>query len=182
MRSRQPLPRIWLVTDERQGELLLPAVSRLPTGTGVLFRHYSLTEGERRALFREVLTLARRRRIPVLVAGKAATAKAWGADGWHGRGRGPGFHSAPVHDFDEIRAAERAGAAFLFLSPVYATRTHPGAPHLGHERFARLLRRARRPVIALGGVNHRNAARLMRLGAYGWGGIDAWIGQDSEAQ
>jgi thiamine-phosphate pyrophosphorylase len=182
MRARQPLPRIWLVTDERQGDALLPAVARLPVGAGILFRHYSLAEDERRALFREVVALARRRRIPVLLAGEASRALAWGADGWHGGGRGSGFHSAPVHDLREIRAAERGGAAFLFLSPVYPTRSHPGAPHLGESRFANLVRRARLPVMALGGVNPGNAARLMRLGAYGWAGIDAWTVDRSEAQ
>jgi thiamine monophosphate synthase len=45
---------------------------------------------------------------------------------------------------------------------------------LGPRRFARLAGLARRPVIALGGVTHANAPKLLRLGAYGWAGIDAW--------
>ena len=42
------------MTDERLGDGLLDAVARLPEGTGVVFRHYSLAESARRALFDRV--------------------------------------------------------------------------------------------------------------------------------
>ena len=162
------------MTDERQGEGLWAAIQRLPRGGGIVFRHYGLPPETRRALFRQVRSAARRRGLMLLLGGDAATAAAWGADGWHGRGRGPGLHSAPVHDRRELRAAERSGAALLFVSPVYPTRSHPGAPFLGEEGFARLTRQASRPVVALGGVDGMRARRLRLLGAYGWAGIDAW--------
>jgi thiamine-phosphate pyrophosphorylase len=172
MQNGQSLPRIWLVTDERQGDRLLPAVARSPGDAGILFRHYSLRTGERRALFREVCG-ARAGRM-VLLAGPPELAREWGADGWHGWGKGEGPRSASVHDLDEIRRAEAEGADLLFLGPVYPTRSHPGATALGPAGFARLAAQASRPVIALGGVNELNAPELLRLGAYGWGAIDAW--------
>jgi len=174
MAARQPLPRAWLVTDERQGDRLLPAVARLPFGSGILFRHYSLAEAERRALFVEIRAIARRRAHLLLLAGPRSLALSWGAHGWHGKGRGAGLHSASVHSLAEIRAAERAGASILFLSPIYPTRSHPGAATLGPEGFARLARRTELPVIALGGVDQSRARTLMALGAYGWAAVDAW--------
>jgi thiamine-phosphate pyrophosphorylase len=174
MRPDHPVPRTWLMTDERQGEGLWLALERVPVGGGVVLRHYSLTAEARRALFRAVRRVARRRGLTLLLAGDASTARCWGADGWHGRGRGAGFHSAPVHDPGELRAAERSGASLLFVSPVYPTRSHPGAPHLGEAGLAALARHASVPVIALGGVTAPDAARLRLLGAYGWAGIDAW--------
>lgn len=175
MVTRQPLPRTWLVTDERQGEQLLGAVARLPRGTGILFRHYRLPAAERRVLFHRVASIARRRRLIVLLAGTPAIARRWGADGWHGRRPGRGLHSVAVHGLAEMRAAERNGASLLFLSPVFPTRSHPGAAGLGCVRFGLLAQKARRPVIALGGLTRRNLLRLTALGAYGWGAIDAWI-------
>ena len=175
MPARQPLPRAWLVTDERQGDELLPAVERLPFGSGILFRHYSLTEAERRALFLAIRAVARRRGHLLLLAGSPTLARIWGADGWHGRGRGGGLHSASVHDLAEMRDAERAGASILFVSPVYPTRSHPGAPTLGESGLARLARRTELPVIALGGINRDRARRLMALGAYGWAAVDGWL-------
>ncbi|MEA3047365.1 MAG: thiamine-phosphate pyrophosphorylase [Sphingomonadales bacterium] len=172
MRSRHILPRLWLMTDERQGESLFDAVARLPAGAGIVFRHYSLAAAERRALFERVRDAAPG---PVLLAGPAEQAAAWGADGSHGRGRGFGLRSAPVHDHAQIRAAERDGAALLFLAPVYPTSSHPDARPLGLARFAWLARRTRLPVIALGGMNAARGRRLASFGAYGWAGIDAWI-------
>ena len=85
MLRRQTLPRLWLMTDERLGERLLSAVERLPRGAGIVFRHYSLPESERRALFDRVKGVARRRRLLLLLAGPDWQARAWGADGSHGR-------------------------------------------------------------------------------------------------
>lgn len=172
MRRRHSLPRVWMMTDERQGDGLLPAVRWLPKGTGIVFRHYRLSEADRHCLFEEVKVAARRRNLTLLLAGPAAQAFAWGADGSHGRGRGAGLRTAPAHNLRELRAAERAGAAAVFLSPVYATRSHPNAPVLGPERFALLARQTRLPVIALGGMSAERARDLRR--AYGWAAIDVW--------
>jgi thiamine-phosphate pyrophosphorylase len=164
------LPRLWLMTDERQGEGLFDAVARLPAGAGIVFRHYSLAREARRALFERVSSAAGGRLL--LVAGPADQALAWGAGGSHGRGPGEGLRSAPARDLAEIRAAEAAGASFIFLSPVFATRSHPERAPLGPAGFAALSRRTALPVVALGGMNAARAERL--AGAYGWAGIDAW--------
>jgi thiamine-phosphate pyrophosphorylase len=155
------------MTDERLGDGLLDAVARLPEGSGIVFRHYSLAEAARRALFE---TVRRAAPGPVLLAGPAAQGLAWGADGSHGRHAGA--TTAPAHDLAEIRAAEAAGAALVFLSPVFATRSHPQARLLGAEGFAALAGQTTLPVVALGGMDAARANALS--GAYGWAGIDAW--------
>ena len=141
----------------------------------MIFRPYSLEPAARRRLFEQVLRIARRRRLLVLLAGSPKLARSWGADGSHGIHAGPrGLMSAPVHNLRELRSAECAGIDLLFVSPVFPTRSHPGGRTLGTLRFGQLIRHARKPVIALGGVTPRRAGALMRLGAYGWAGIDAW--------
>jgi thiamine-phosphate pyrophosphorylase len=155
------------MTDERLGDRLLDAVGRLPDGAGIVFRHYSLAEAARRTLFDRVKEAAPG---PVLLAGPAERAMSWGADGSHGRHRGA--TSAPAHALAEIRAVEAAGASLIFLSPVFATRSHPDAPVLGPDGLAALARETALPVIALGGMNAARAETLS--GAYGWAGIDAW--------
>lgn len=174
MHRRQPLPRLWMMTDERQGDDLFAVLERLPRGAGIVFRHYSLGPAERRALFQRVKRIARKRGLLLLLAGSARRTKAWGADGSHGRGHGLGLRSAPAHDLAEIRAAERAGADLLFVSPVFATRSHPNARPLGRLRFGLLTARTRLPVIALGGMNAARARSLAGFNIYGWAGIDAW--------
>lgn len=165
MPRRQPLPRLWLMTDERHGEALWTALERLPKGSGIVFRHYGLAPAERRRLFERVRRVAGRRRLLLLAAGKGLR-----GDGVHG-GRHGGF-SASAHDLRELKSAERKGVKLVFLSPAFATRSHPDRRPLGPVRFGLIARQARIPVIALGGVDAQRARRLPHI--YGWAAIDAW--------
>lgn len=171
------LPDLWLMTDPRLGADLAGVVARLPKGAGVIFRHYELPRVERRALFDAVRRVCRRQRRLLLLAGSPREAQAWGADGFHGRvGRRLSpqqWHSAPVHHVAEIREAEALGADFLLLSPVFATRSHPGDAALGRLRFALLRRQTRFPVYALGGMDKIRARELGGFKIAGWAGIDA---------
>jgi thiamine-phosphate pyrophosphorylase len=135
-------------------------------------------------LFVQVARIARRRGLRLLLAGDAALAQAWAADGHHGPGprplgagpaRTPWLHSAPVHDARQLRAAIRAGADAVLVSPLFATRSHPGVRPLGPVRFAALARLAPVPVIALGGVKPRHAGLIRRLGAAGFAAIDGLV-------
>lgn len=164
------------MTDERLGDDLWRAISRLPRGGGIVFRHYRTPAAERRRLFERVRGVARRRRLVLVLAGPQRQAIAWGADGAHGRS--PHLRAArlllrtaPAHDARELAQAARAD--LVFVSPIFATRSHAGARCLGPHRFAALARRAHQPVIALGGMD---AAKARRVRAYGWAAIDAWGG------
>ncbi len=179
MTGRQPLPRLWLMTDERLGDALWTALHRLPRRSGIVFRHYSLPRGERRLLFEQVRAVARRRGHLLLLAGDARTARGWRADGSHGRGRGAGLRTSPAHSLREVRAAERAGAALLFVSPVFETRSHPNTPPLGRTGFHLLAAATQLPVIALGGMDAQRARGLH--GIYGWAAIAAWSDQKRNA-
>ena len=172
MDVRQPLPRLWLMTDERLGDGLFAAIGRLPPGGGIVFRHYSLSEPQRQTLFERVRAYARGNGLLVVLADTCERARLWGADGSHGRGSGSGLRTAPAHDLAEIRAAEEAGAALVFLSPVFATRSHPGARILGPSGFDAVAAQTQLPVIALGGMNEARFGELEH--AYGWAAIDAW--------
>lgn len=147
-------PVTWLFAEPRMGEQLWAALERLPRGAGVVFGHADLTAGARRRLFARIAAVAQRRRL-VLVDGRdPRIAKA------HGRA--------------EIIAARRRGARLIFISPVFATASHPGAPVLGRVRFGLLARDAGVPVAALGGMTARRFRSLRPLGATAWGAIDAW--------
>ena len=61
MCPRQALPTRWLMTDERLGDAIWPALARLPRGAGVVFRHYATPAAERRALFAAVARATKRK-------------------------------------------------------------------------------------------------------------------------
>lgn len=170
----QGLPRLWLMTDERIADVAA-AVARLPKGSGVVFRHHATEAGVRRALFDRIKRIARARRLVLILAAAPATARAWGADGAHHRSalKSRGLRTVAVHDRRELQAARRAGADLIFVSPVFATRSHEGVRTLGSVRLGLMIGSANTRAIALGGMNARNFKRLRSLGLHGWAAIDA---------
>jgi thiamine-phosphate pyrophosphorylase len=153
--------------------------SRLPRGSALIERTGTITAGLRR--------LCRARGVLLIAAGTAERALRWGADGLHlrddplrrarearawRRRRPEGMIFAAVHSDRALRAAIAAGADALLLSPVFPTRSHPGAATLGITRFRLLAGRSPRPIYALGGVTPRTARALISTTAVGIAGID----------
>jgi len=174
--NQPPWPRDWLMTDERMGERMWEAIGRVPAGTGgIVFRHYSLDPSERLELGERVSALAHQRKLTLAVGRDPRLAKQLGAQLIHNPS-GPSElrFSMAVHDEREADAARQAGADLVFLSPVYATRSHPGAPALGARRATELAALAGCPAIALGGMTF---GKFWELGPafHGWAGIDAWL-------
>jgi thiamine-phosphate pyrophosphorylase len=173
MPPRHPsLPTRWLMTDERLGDDLWRALAALPRGGGVVFRHYATDARTRRALFARVRAVARRRGLVLVRAGDVAMR---GEQGVHGRRGGRGIVTWPAHDRVEAVAGVRAGARVLFVSPVFATRSHPGARGTGPLRAAAIARGLGVAAIALGGMDERRFVRIRRLGFAGYAAIDAWV-------
>jgi thiamine-phosphate pyrophosphorylase len=83
------------------------------------------------------------------------------------------LHSAPVHDAREIAQANQVGADLYFLSPIFATRSHPGQRPLNPLQALRLSALCLGPVVYLGGMNrNRYRTHKSRL-THGWAAIDA---------
>ena len=177
-RSSRRLPPLWLFTDARRLSDPRPAASRLPRGlAGIVLRHDG--DPHRALLGRDLARICRLRRLTLVVAGDTRLAAALGA-GVHLRaGRWPGamrpaggLVTSSAHNQVELRRARQAGADLIFLSPVFATPSHPGASSLGVIRWMRLARSSNSPVAALGGVDSHTIRRLPRnvcraLGAIG---------------
>jgi thiamine-phosphate pyrophosphorylase len=158
-------PPLWLFTDTLRLPDPRAAISRLPRGlAGVVFRHDD--HPERARLGRDIARICRARRLVLVVAGDVRLATALRA-GVHLRGgRWPGlvrttrFVTSSAHGFMDLRHAARAGAKVAFLSPVYATASHPEVLPLGPARWSRLTRAAPRAVAAVGGIDGASVRRL----------------------
>jgi thiamine-phosphate pyrophosphorylase len=179
MTARQTAwPRTWLMTDERLGGRLWEAIDRLPKGSGVVFRHYKLAPAERISLAAQVASNCRSRGFTLAVAADADLAHTVGADLIHNPHELPAAlpFSKATHSLAEAEAAARDGAALVFISPIFATRSHPGGQSLGRESAGRIAKAVGVPAMALGGMNERRFTQLE--GFYGWAGIDAWLGEE----
>ena len=162
-RNLSPRRHAWLMTDERIGAALLPAIRALPPGAGGVFRHYGLSRGERHRLFLTVRRLATARRLRISAAGDMPGA------GSHG-GRRPLTHA--THNRREAIRGVRAGAVWLFVSPVFATQSHPGARALGVRRAVGIARGLGTGRVALGGMTGARWLAIRRYGFDGWAAID----------
>ena len=177
--ARTPgLPSLWLFTDTERLADPLMAVARLPRGlAGVVFRHDF--HPDRQSLARAVAKICRARRLVLVVAGDARLAARLHAGvhlrggTWPGAVRVGGFVTSSAHTAADLRRAARSGARLVFLSPAFATASHPGAPHLGVARWSALARGAGIPVAALGGVDGATIRRLPRRFCRGAGAIGA---------
>jgi thiamine-phosphate pyrophosphorylase len=174
MPARQTLPDLWLLSDERNDDVLGEALATLPKGSGFVFRHYHLDSAARRERFNQLGFVCRMAGHLLVLSGDADTALEWGADGVYGPptklGKLPGLlRFATVHWAREIYQADRADVNAMFLSPVYPTRSHPDGACLGKSNFLDLAARAKAPVIALGGMT---AERAADLGWPRWAAID----------
>jgi thiamine monophosphate synthase len=183
MTGRQrPLPRAWLMTDERMGERLWEAIDRLPVKhAGIVFRHYRAPSNVRAALAGRIADICHRRSLALAIALDADLAGSLGADLVHNPIELPTDlpFSRSVHSIEETITANADGAALVFVSPVYPTSSHPSGKALYRPLASRIAKAAFAPAIALGGMNALKFARLEREGFYGWAGIDAWLDADS---
>jgi thiamine-phosphate pyrophosphorylase len=160
-------PVLWLFSDPRRLPDPTPALRRLPPRLAGLVYRPARLDAASLALGRRLRALCRARGV-MMVAAPVPLARALGVPP-HLRTRGAApprtrcrFATASAHDAPGLRAARRAGATLVFLGPVFATASHPGAPSLGTRRFARLLAAAPLPVLALGGVTGARARALPR--------------------
>ena len=168
------MPPLWVFTDRDRLPDPRAVLAALPKGLcGVVLRPGSADP----VLAKGVARLCRQRRFVLAVAGQPRLAARLGAcqhasRGWSRRPAGCGVVTASAHDRGELARARMTGALAVFLSPVFATASHPGAGSLGVVRWAALARLAGAPVLALGGINGATAQRLPRFCA-GAGAIGA---------
>jgi thiamine-phosphate pyrophosphorylase len=171
---------LWLFTDPVRTPDPLAVARRLPPGAVVVHRTFGAADAETAAVALRQLTWARG--LLLLIGADHRLAARVGADGVHlperlshrvvaiRRGRPGWLISVAAHDEAAIRRGQAADA--LVVSAVFPSRSPSAGPALGPTRFAALVRASRKPVIALGGINNKNAPRLISTGAAGIAAVE----------
>lgn len=158
----------------------------LPKGSAVILRDYDMPK--RGGLAAQLAQICKTRGLLLFVGADPALALRVGAKGLHlpswFRMRNEVTSSvlknlivtASCHSGAELRAAKAKHASVAFLSPAFATPSHPGASALGSEQFRRIASASPLPVIALGGVNESNASTLAARNVAGIAAIGTFTG------
>jgi len=187
-------PDLYVITDEALSRGLphTAIVQRAVDGGAdvIQLRDKSRPPRELVRVGREIRTIARRSGATFIVNDRLDVAIACGADGVHlgqgdmrcdtARQLAPAGYivGVSVGSVEEAVDAERSGADYVALSPVFPTGSKSDAgPGLG----LRLLRKIRSavgiPVIAIGGIGPGNAGRVIDAGADGIAVLSAVVSQ-----
>jgi thiamine-phosphate pyrophosphorylase len=120
------------------------------------------------------------RRVPLIINDRLDVAQAVQADGVHLGQTDMPLESAKgilgdsmiigisAESLKDAIAAEKGGADYLGVSPIYATPTKTDtAPPLGLAGLHEIRKAVRLPLVGIGGLNRENATEVIRSGADG---------------
>jgi len=175
---------LYLVTDSAlaRGRSLLEVVRAAVDGgvTCVQVREKGIPSRAYIDVLLPIRALLRERGIPLFVNDRVDIALAVETDGIHlGQTDMPLALAKRVAEgrllvgvsceaLQDALDAERGGADYVSVSPVFATPTKTDtAPALGLEGIRAIRSAVRLPVVAIGGINETNAADVVRAGADG---------------
>lgn len=179
-------PIVWVVTDTKRMANPERVVSTLPRGTGVILRHYDMPK--RAALAQRLAHICRARGLTFLVGGDWQLAARVNADGVHlgdgaarsgfaaggrlwRRGKAARLLTVSAHGARGLQRGKQLGASAALLGSVFKTASHPRRGFLGTLQTAAMIRAARLPVLALGGITTANIKMLHGIGVAGIAGI-----------
>ena len=124
--------------------------------------------------------VAKKRKVLFIVNDRIDIAQAVDADGVHlgqedlpikiarkllGRNK---IIGATVRNLPQALKAQREGADYVSLGPIFSTRTKKNLPlPRGLKAITRIKKKIKIPLIAIGGIDRDNVAKVMRAGADG---------------
>lgn len=174
------LPNVYAITNATAlgcNEFMLRLERALNSGLKLLqVREKAMKRDELEKFSRQVVRLAHQYGARVLINGDIRLVEQAGADGVHYTAAQllecavrpcVDWCSVSCHSEAELQQAEALGFDTALLSPVLPTSSHPGAPHLGWEKFATLTAYTGLPVYALGGLSILDMEVARQHGAQG---------------
>ena len=185
---------LYVVTDEGlAGGLPHSEIARRAVLGGadvIQLRDKTISSREMVQVGREIRKITRKAGALFIVNDRLDIALACGADGIHlgqddlacetARQLSPAdfIIGVSVGSIDEARAAERQGADYVAVSPVFSTGSKADAgPGYGLSTLKDIRAAVHIPVIAIGGIGPANAAEVIEAGADGIAVISAVVSQ-----
>jgi len=173
--------RLYLITGDQGNEVETARIveAALEGGANVIqLRKKTMPKGEQYAIALALRRLTELHDALFIVNDHVDIAIAADADGVH-LGQDdlppsvvralPGFHGRLIgrstHSLEQARAAMDDGADYIAVGPVYPTPTKAGRPPVGTALVSEVAAIADRPFVAVGGIDHDNAADVVGAGA-----------------
>ena len=193
MRLRDRL-RLYIITDRRLKDEVSSVKAALEAGaTAIQLRIKDAPSREMYNIGREIRRLTRDYDALYIVDDRLDIALAVDADGVQlgpedlpidvARELAPNLIiGASIYSLEEALKAEEMGADYLGAGAIYPSPSKPDAKVLGIEGLKEVVSKVSIPVVAIGGINHDNAADVIRAGADGVAVISAVMAADDVYQ
>jgi len=189
--------RFYLITDRKlipNPQFLIPAVARALKGgvKAVQLREKDLNTRELLKLAYKMRTLTDKYKAKLFINDRFDIALAVGADGVHLTQNSIPAHAVrntvkkklligvSTHSLKEAKEAEKGGADFITLGPLYTTpsKRKYGKP-VGLDTLRTVSGRIKIPIFAIGGIKGDKINDVMEQGAYGAAMISEIFGADN---
>jgi thiamine-phosphate pyrophosphorylase len=178
---RLPDPPLLVISDRNQARRPLIEVAEAAFRGGCRWfslREKDLPAAKRREMLAQLVALGHRFGAVVTAHEDIEAVIAAGADGVHLPGGADpaaaraclpdGLIGGSAHSLVEAAALLRAGADYVTLSPIFLTDSKPGyGPALGLDTLRVAAGSSPGRIIALAGIDERNAASCIAAGAHG---------------
>lgn len=143
-------------------------------------RAKDVSRARRVELALQVIAAAQPHHVPVIVNDDIDTAFEVGADGVHlgqedwaaipraervQRLAGMRLVGISTHSLEQALQAERDGASYIGVGPVFPTATKPGRPAVGLDLVRAVAARVHVPFFAIGGITLANLEEVLAAGA-----------------
>ena len=172
--------KLYAITDlKAKDPRILKVIERaLKGGVDVIqLRSKTLSDAALFELGQKIRTLTNRMEKLFIVNDRVDLALAVGADGVH-----LGQDDLPIafarrlsgknlligrstHSLKQAEEAQTQGADYIGFGPVFGTPTKPTYPPIGLSQIPQVMKQIRIPVVCIGGIDHLNAAEVVRAGA-----------------
>ena len=143
----------------------------------IQLREKTISDTEFKSLSREIHDLTTRKGILLIINDRIKVAKEINADGVHlgqfdntvsearnilGTGK---IIGVSTHTISQAKEAQRLGADYIAVGPIYATKTKTHEPPVGLKLIQEITKEIDIPIIAIGAITLSNVKEVLRAGA-----------------
>jgi thiamine-phosphate pyrophosphorylase len=179
---------LYVVTDPGKNHLRMVRKAIAKGVRIVQLRDKEISRQGYRRLAKKVAALARKAGVTFIINDYWKMVKEIGADGVHlgqedlkkvslkrvrkeiGEDK---IIGVSTHSLQQAKKAERAGADYISVGPIFKTPSKPLGRPVGIASLKRVLRRVEIPVVAIGGINRRTVRQVIKAGCQRFAAIRA---------
>jgi len=184
-----------LFSDSKKIANIAKIIAKLPKNSSIIIREYHLDEKSRKEFAQNVIKLAKKNNIKVIIGKNIELAKKLGANGVHfsdldklpiqllkkSAFKKDFILSIACHSEKSLLKYRALGIDKLFLSPIFTTSSHNSAKIFGFLNLAKITSKHKKygyvtnRLYALGGVRSDNLKKLRKINITGFGAIDYFL-------